>query len=120
MTRLVSRVVGVVALALLAVSPLLAQTVTGTMRGTVTDRSGGALPGVTVTIKNVETGLERVDVTGRSLNWPRYSRISLTSGLTVITMVLSLAKCGVTTRRTPIFFSSYPLSRSVPESWECS
>jgi len=63
---------------------------------------------------------ERVDVTGRSLNWPRYSRISLTSGLTVITMVLSLAKCGVTTRRTPIFFSSYPLSRRVPESWACS
>ncbi len=43
--------------------PLTAQTVTGTMQGTVTDRSGGALPGVTVTIRNLETGLERVAVT---------------------------------------------------------
>jgi len=47
----------------LGVTPLVAQTVTGTMRGTVTDRSGCALPGVTVTIKNVDTGLERVAVT---------------------------------------------------------
>src|SRR5712691_10759531 len=43
--------------------PLNAQTVTGTMNGTVVDRSGAALPGVTVTIRNVETGLERVVVT---------------------------------------------------------
>src|SRR5712691_884404 len=40
-----------------------AQTVTGTMNGTVTDRSGAALPGVTVTIRNAETGLERIVVT---------------------------------------------------------
>src|SRR5947209_4025565 len=58
---------GVVFLAVLSFStlPLVAQTVTGTIRGTVTDRSGAALPGVTVTIRNVETGLERVFVTGR-------------------------------------------------------
>ena len=52
-----------VVLGLLLVAPLHAQTVTGTMRGTVTDRSGAALPGVTVTIRNVETGLERVITT---------------------------------------------------------
>jgi len=46
--------------------PLAAQTVTGTMRGATTDRSGGALPGVTITIRNVETGLERVVVTDKS------------------------------------------------------
>ena len=46
--------------------PLAAQTVTGTMRGTVTDRSGGSLPGVTVTIRNVETGLERVVITDKA------------------------------------------------------
>ena len=40
-----------------------AQTVTGTIQGTVTDRSGAALPGVTITIRNVDTGLERVAVT---------------------------------------------------------
>ena len=44
-------------------NPLSAQTVTGTMRGTVTDRSGAALPGVTVSIRNVDTALERVVVT---------------------------------------------------------
>ncbi|HEV8658992.1 MAG TPA: carboxypeptidase regulatory-like domain-containing protein, partial [Thermoanaerobaculia bacterium] len=44
--------------------PLNAQTVTGTMNGTVTDRTGAALPGVTVTIRNVDTGLERLVVTG--------------------------------------------------------
>src|SRR5258707_11411382 len=49
--------------------PLVAQTVTGTMRGTVTDRSGGALPGVTITIRNVDTGLERVVVTDKAGNF---------------------------------------------------
>src|SRR5262249_18171437 len=46
-------------------TPLLAQTVTGTMRGNVTDRSGAVLPGVTITIKNVETSLERVLTTDK-------------------------------------------------------
>jgi len=54
----------VVVLAVFAVSiPTPAQTVTGTIQGTVTDRSGATLPGVTVTIRNVETGLERIAVT---------------------------------------------------------
>ncbi|HEY8133084.1 MAG TPA: carboxypeptidase regulatory-like domain-containing protein, partial [Thermoanaerobaculia bacterium] len=45
--------------------PVVAQTVTGTMRGTVTDKSGATLPGVTVSIRNVETGFERIVVTGK-------------------------------------------------------
>src|SRR5258708_6792039 len=49
--------------------PLVAQTVTGTMRGTVTDRSAGAVPGVTITIRNVDTGLERVVVTDKAGNF---------------------------------------------------
>ena len=53
----------IVVCCLLAAVPLLGQTVTGTMQGTVTDRSGGSLPGVTVTIRNMETGLERVVLT---------------------------------------------------------
>ncbi|MCA1606551.1 MAG: carboxypeptidase regulatory-like domain-containing protein, partial [Acidobacteria bacterium] len=40
-----------------------AQTVTGTMQGTVTDQSGAVIPGVTVTLRNVETGQERVVTT---------------------------------------------------------
>jgi hypothetical protein len=49
-----------------AAVPLSAQTVTGTMNGNITDRSGAALPGVTVTIRDSDTGLERVVVTNES------------------------------------------------------
>src|ERR1700687_1249885 len=45
--------------------PAGAQTVTGTLNGTVTDKSGGAIPGVTVTIRSPETGLERIVVTDK-------------------------------------------------------
>jgi len=52
-------------LALLAtlVSSASAQTVTGTVQGTVTDTSGAVLPGVTVTIKNRDTAAQRTVVT---------------------------------------------------------
>src|SRR6266545_7671488 len=53
----------VVAVALVLVTiPAVAQTVTGTLQGLVTDKSGGALPGVTVTARDMDTGLERVTV----------------------------------------------------------
>jgi hypothetical protein len=48
---------------LLPAPPADAQTVAGTLQGTVTDTSGGSLPGATVTIRNRDTGLERVVVT---------------------------------------------------------
>ena len=41
-----------------------AQGLTGQISGTVTDTTGGVLPGVTVAIKNVGTGLTRDTVTG--------------------------------------------------------
>jgi len=44
-------------------SALDAQTVTGTLQGTVTDSSGGPLPGATVLVRANETGLERRLVT---------------------------------------------------------
>ena len=50
------------AIVLLAL-PAPAQTVAGTLQGTVTDTSGGPLPGATVTIRNRDTGLERRVVT---------------------------------------------------------
>src|SRR5713101_9512945 len=46
--------------------PVLAQTVTGTLQGTVTERSGNALPGVTVTARNMDTGEERVSHTSEA------------------------------------------------------
>jgi len=56
----------VVAIALVLVTiPAVAQTVTGTMKGSVTDKAGGVLPGVTVTVRSTETGLERIVVTGK-------------------------------------------------------
>lgn len=42
-----------------------AQTVTGTVQGTVKDSGGGVLPGVAVTIRNEDTGLARESVTNR-------------------------------------------------------
>jgi outer membrane receptor protein involved in Fe transport len=53
-------------LMVLAAPAAYAQTVTGTIQGTVTDTSGGVLPGVTVLIKHQDTGAERVVVTNES------------------------------------------------------
>ena len=39
------------------------QAANGAIEGTVSDSSGGVLPGVTVTITNVDTGAERVVIT---------------------------------------------------------
>jgi hypothetical protein len=48
---------------LLMAASAAAQTVTGEIRGTVRDTSGGVLPGVTVTVTNTGTGLTRTDTT---------------------------------------------------------
>ena len=55
-------------LAMLAVlcTEAAAQTVTGTIQGTVSDTSGAMLPGVTVTIKNTDTGAQRTVVTNEA------------------------------------------------------
>src|SRR5215216_4130355 len=51
------------AMLMVVVSGAVAQTVTGTIQGTATDTSGGVVPGVTVTIRNMDTGAERVVIT---------------------------------------------------------
>jgi hypothetical protein len=48
---------------LLNAGKLHAQTFRGTILGTITDSSGGAIPGATVTIKNLDTGLTRTVTT---------------------------------------------------------
>jgi hypothetical protein len=52
-------------LSLAFTTPAFAQSqgANGAIEGTVTDSSGGVLPGVTVTVSNLETGLERSTVT---------------------------------------------------------
>jgi hypothetical protein len=60
----VSRRMFVVALVFVcSVVSVLAQTVTGTLQGTVTGPDGAPLPGVTVTVRNLDTGTERNTVT---------------------------------------------------------
>src|SRR6202521_1686591 len=51
-------IVSIAALILLAI-PVVAQLPTATILGVAKDSSGGVLPNVTVTIKNVDTGLTR-------------------------------------------------------------
>src|SRR4029453_17081350 len=46
-----------------AAMPAAAQTTNGVISGIVTDAQGGVLPGVTVTGRNVETGITRTEVT---------------------------------------------------------
>src|SRR2546428_10474688 len=56
--------VGFLLLALLAVAPpARAQATTGTISGTVTDESKAVLPGVTVLVRNTETGATRTLIT---------------------------------------------------------
>jgi len=43
--------------------PVAAQAVTGTILGSVTDTTGAAVPGATVTLTNLGTGLTRTVVT---------------------------------------------------------
>jgi hypothetical protein len=60
------RLASCLALLLLGSFSALAQVSTASVEAQVTDVDGGALPGVTVTLENVETGLTRVAVTGES------------------------------------------------------
>ncbi len=54
----------IAALSVLLFIPALAQSFRGSIRGTVTDPSGGVLPNAKVTAKNIATGLEREANTG--------------------------------------------------------
>ena len=55
-----------VSIALLALSPLLAQESTGTISGTVTDPSGAVIPQAAIVIANVQTGVSRKEASNSS------------------------------------------------------
>ena len=55
---------GVILGVLLTTAPGSAQTALATLRGAVLDEEGGALPGVTVTAKQVDTNTVQTTVTG--------------------------------------------------------
>ena len=59
----VALLLSVLAAAALAVAPTAAQTTNGVITGVVSDAQGGVLPGVTLTLRNTDTGLTRNVVT---------------------------------------------------------
>lgn len=62
--RVLAGVLAVSVLLLLTPAIAVAQLSTATILGTITDASGGVLPGTTVTARNLQTGQERTTVTG--------------------------------------------------------
>jgi hypothetical protein len=70
------------------VAPAFAQTqiTSGVIQGAVTDATGGALPGVTVEVRNTETNLSRVLTTG---NDGRFVFLQLPSGTYIVTYTLA-------------------------------
>jgi hypothetical protein len=70
------------------VAPTFAQTqiTTGVIQGSVTDATGGALPGVTVEVRNAETNLSRVLTTGSD---GRFVFLQLPSGTYSVTYTLA-------------------------------
>jgi hypothetical protein len=57
--RTISTVCGSIVISLILFSSAIAQTVTGTLSGTVTDATGAVIPNVPVTVRNSETGFSR-------------------------------------------------------------
>jgi Carboxypeptidase regulatory-like domain len=82
------RVLGALLIAVATCGPALAQTevTTGSVAGTVKDETGGALPGVTVTAVNRDTGFRRVSPTDTR---GRYALVLLPPGTYRVTAELS-------------------------------
>src|ERR1700732_1473035 len=57
------RIIGVIAVLILAAIPVAAQLPTGAILGTVKDSSGASVPGATVTVRNTDTNLTRTQMT---------------------------------------------------------
>src|SRR6202140_2032989 len=81
-------------LALFAGASTFAQTFRGTILGSVTDSSGAAVPGATVTIKNVDTGLVRTVTTSDDAS---YAAPELSIGNYSISVEKAGFKLGVVT-----------------------
>src|SRR5437867_5364400 len=71
---------------LLCVSLAFGQLDTGTISGTVADQSGAAVPGASVAIKNIETGIVRRLVTNEA---GRYEAVALPAGTYEVTASLA-------------------------------
>src|ERR1700738_3520263 len=84
--------VSLITLALMVVSPVLRaqNTNSGDINGIVTDNTGAAVPGATVTVLNIETGVSKTYVTNDS---GVYDTSSIVAG----TYKLTFAKTGFST-----------------------
>ena len=88
--------VALVGAMLSAPHPAHGQAVTGTILGTVTDNSGAVMPGVTITVTNVDTGRSRVYVTDGN---GEYTAPSLPTGTYTVGAELTGFKTRPTRRR---------------------
>ena len=86
MIRRLAAAVCLVTVSWTAPSPVAAQAVRATILGTVTDNTGGVLPGATVTIVNTDTGVSQTTVTDSE---GRYTVTNLLPAPYDITMSLS-------------------------------
>jgi len=75
-----------VSLAMLAARGVMAQALRGAVLGTITDRTGGVLPGVTVNVTNIETGVVQTTVSDAQ---GRYSVTDLLPGAYAVESSLS-------------------------------
>src|SRR6266480_3372553 len=92
--RTVMRVGMILAVVILAANLLVAQTFRGTILGTVTDASGALVSGAQITVRNVNTGLERVTQTSADGS---YSVPELPIGTYSVTISQSGFQTAVTT-----------------------
>src|SRR5579864_5509029 len=83
---IIKRCSGFIFFVLLISSPLLAQTFRGTILGTVTDPQGAVVAGAKVTVRNVNTGLERTTQTSSDGS---YSVPELPTGTYTVTVTQS-------------------------------
>src|SRR5262245_45183493 len=90
------RLVLIAALVAIGARPSFAQTSMGTVNGTVTDASGAVIPGATVTLSNVETGVTAVRVTN---DGGHFTFVTVRPG----TYSLSVELAGFSTAKVPDF-----------------
>jgi hypothetical protein len=89
-------VAGLVVALLVWTSSLVAQTATGEVNGAVTDRSGGVIPGATVTLTNQGTNISRSSISNASGN---FLFVNVQPGTYVLTVELE----GFKTAQVPPF-----------------
>ena len=71
------RIVLCLAIVVMSSVTAIGQLTTGSIAGTVTDQSGAAIPGATVTLKNADTGIVRTTLTNET---GKYEALSLPAG----------------------------------------